>query len=291
MTYSGDSKLRPGQRPFTQVETVLGVATEIATVTGRPLKHKALTAAATASERIAELRAACADWPQTAAENLRRAGIEYAEGKTTAAAVAAQAAAVAAASGTASEMQRLAEQSTAGINRRALEDVAAMGEAAWLAPLKAKADDLLSAANKLADDINHEPPPVRVGTRSLANPWAPSRQDLEDITLRHNWENLGHVLSELDEVHSYADLLRNVGVVACVPGRVFSEDYRWKHADQLDGEPADQREFFLANRHDGEPGLYSAAALADANPPTRSEAGIVAGVAAALHGELTAAPS
>ena len=45
-------------------------------------------------------------------------------------------------------------------------------------------------------------------------------------------------------------------------------DYRWLYLDRLEGEPNRIREFWLANREHGEPGLYTSAELAEGTTVT-----------------------
>jgi len=56
-----------------------------------------------------------------------------------------------------------------------------------------------------------------------------------------------------------------------VPGRTIREDYRWLHLDRLEGKLTQRREFFLMNRHTAEPGIYTAAKMAEATATPEPE--------------------
>lgn len=154
-----------------------------------------------------------------------------------------------------------------------------ISEGRWLDLLRPIADRHIAAANEVADELDLDVPrPGRPGVRTSQHPHAPTPLELGSLPARHRWERLEEALDRLDQVHAFVDVLRRWGFIPLVPGRSVAEDYRWRRLDRLDGRPDLLREFFVANRHRGEPGIWSSAELAEADQPTPTEAATPTGV-------------
>lgn len=217
--------------------------------------------------RADELRTTFAQRVAHAREDTTDAARGYAHGDTSAADLIDQAAAAAVLSGeVGQETRRLVEAAAVAVESEGAPLLHDIGEDRWLKLLRPVVDERLQAAHTIADEVGlREPQPQRVGTRSTQHPWAPTSKDLDDMALRHPWERLGAALDDLDAAHCVADTLRMWGLLPVVEHRRLREDYRWRHLDRLDGDPGEPRPFFLANRHHAEPGLYSAAEMAEAD--------------------------
>lgn len=150
----------------------------------------------------------------------------------------------------------------------AMAGLTEVSEKQWLEPLRPHVEQAIAEANEHADALGIiEPRARQAGTRTSEHPWAPSRVDLERTTLRHEWERLGEALLHLDTLHGIADELRRHGLIPRVAGRDWCEDYRWLVASRLTGRPGEFREFWLANRHHAQPGLFTAAELETGHAP------------------------
>lgn len=274
MTYTGYHDIKPGQHRPQTVEEVLSHVARIERTLGKSLNLKAIDTARNAAQKMQELRTAHASVETALREELEQAGSAYAAGEVTARDVVMQAISLTTAITEKSTVARLVDQATAGINRDGLSCLAGIGDK-WLTPLKAHASELIAQANEIADRLDHGPQASMKGTRQAGHPWAPSRKTLDrEIDTRHAWEKLETVLSQLDATHHLADTLRNMGYLPCVADRTHAEDYRWRHVDQLIGNPVHVREFFLANRHAAEPGIYAASDLESTAAPRVIETGI-----------------
>lgn len=287
MTYTGYQDIKPGHRALSTVRIGLALADRIDEATGKPMKHKALTIARDCDEKMAAIRDARLAITAGAADQLTAAGLAFADGEGTADDVVMQAVRLSTIRTQADEIARLTETATHGINARGVAALREMGDD-WLATLKPAAAALIAEADDIAEQIGHEPAARASGIKRAGHPWAPDAKTLDrDIDLRHRWEKLGSILADLDELHHLADALRNYGLIGAVAGRTHAEDYRWKHPDRLAGDPAQVREFFLANRQaEAEPGIYTAADLEGTEPPHVRQLGVDSYTAATLAGAV-----
>jgi hypothetical protein len=268
MTYTGyqDIKQDPRKPALPIMLRRLDAAAESV---GLTLDLPELTKARGYQARANDLRAAYTDWKANARDRATAAAREYATGKLDAAAVLEQVSASVIATGeTDTAARQMIEAGAAAVEAEGAPLLHNITETRWLKVIRPAVAAALKHANAVADDLGiNEPRAQRINTRSAIHPWAPTTHDLKDINVRHKWEMLEDALDKLDAAHAFADMLRGWGMLPIVDGRATREDYRWLHLDRLQGRPAERREFFLINRHNAEPGLYTAAELAAADAP------------------------
>jgi hypothetical protein len=270
------------------IEEVLKTVEHIEQVTGQPLKHKKLDAARKSADLLTGARRAASDLQATAESRLAETARNYRAGKVTAVDLAVEAASLASARTAGAEVSRLTERAISVINSEALTDAYAIEEDVWLKPIKARAATFIEEATEIAERMDRKPRAARAGVRTSVRPLEPTPIELRDITVRHNWERLEHVLNELDAVHRLADTLRMAGIIPTVEGRTLAEDYRWLNLHELDGNPGHRREFWLANHDTAAPGIYSSAELQEAGGTTVTRHPMDAYSASAQAAELAA---
>lgn len=221
--------------------------------------------------RADALRAAYTDAKAGARTKATDAAREYAAGNLDAAAVLEQVAASVTYVGEADAAARqVVEAGASAVQAAGAPLLHNITEARWLRVIRPTVAAALKRAHAVADELGIDAPrPQRVGIVEHTHPWAPDKNALRDINVRHRWELLEDALDQLDAAHAFADMLRGWGLLPVVEGRTVREEYRWLHLDRLEGTPAQRREFFLINRHTAEPGIYTAADLAAAStsPP------------------------
>lgn len=200
-----------------------------------------------------------------ASDGLGALGVSYATGKTTAEKMVQAAVEAATLTGPlVEEARQHLTHATRTANAEGARLMREVTEEQWIAPLRVPVAAVLTEADRYADELGIAAPLAQQrDTKSTQHPWAPTRTDLQRLDVRHTWERLGEVMDRLDELHGIATLLRSNRIIPAVPGRDWCEDYRWLDLSVLRGSPAEPREFFLANRHHGGPGIYTAAELAE----------------------------
>lgn len=173
------------------------------------------------------------------------------------------------------------DATAARIEAAAMPALLAVTEARWLKLIGPTVTERLAAAHAAADEVGinqprilqHRTPGGAVVVRG-GHPWSPDPGDLaRDLDLRHAWERLDANLVALDNALGHADVLRDLGLLPVVDGRTRREDYHWLRPDKLSGslDPTWRREFWLANRHHADAGLYSAKQMQAADAEADAE--------------------
>lgn len=275
MTYTGYMEIKPDPRK-PRLSIMLPRLDAAAASIGLTLDLPELTKARACQTRADELRRAYSDHKAQARAKATDAAREYAAGKIDAATVLEQVGASALLTGEAdTHARQLVEEGAAAVEATGAPLLHNVSEAKWLKVIRPVVAAALDHANAVADELGIEGPrPQPRNIVSATHPWAPTAQDLKDIDTRHRWEKLEDALDKLDQAHTFADLLRDWGMLPVVEGRTHREDYRWLHTARLRGNLTDRRVFFLANRHTAEPGIYTAAELTAAAPPKVRELGV-----------------
>lgn len=285
MHYTGTQNVLTHGRPERPtLSALLGIIDRAADQLGVTYTGPAVKRARLAAERAAELRATlAARLTGTDRAAAAQAGRDYLDGDTTAQAVvdtAADAATLAAAD-TARAARRLVDVAVAAVEAEGVAALQGMTEAEWLDPLRPVVAERVAQAHAEADAVGIDSPrPSRSGVRSHTHPFAPTSTELKQTATRHAWERLHDAIENLHAAFAPADDLRRMGLLPTTPGRGILEDYRWLHPSRLEGRPWELREFWLANRHVAEPGIYTAAEMAEADDST---APVEAGTPEAEH--------
>lgn len=268
MSYTGyQDALTNGAAEQPTLARLLALLDEHETSNG--IKYTAAPAkkAREAAERASALREALRARQAAAQQAALIPGREYATGSATADDVvnAALEAAPLLVADTHKAAARLVEGAAVAVERDGLAALLGMSEEEWLKPIRPVIRERVQSANAEADAVGiHEPHRQMVGVRSNRHAWAPDVHELKhDMGLRHAWERLGAALDALAAVYDLPDRLRQFGLLPAVPGRATLEDYRWRRVDRLNGQPHLVREFWLANRHSEEPGIFTAAEMSE----------------------------
>ena len=164
--------------------------------------------------------------------------------------------------------QQFVDNVVRAIHRSAWTQLQSVTEAAWLAPMRPVIEAFIAKANNYAKELGIDEPAVTAGPgwRTNRHPWEPTETELRDTATRHAWENLTETIEEWHRAAGVLDMLRSFGLLPVVEGRPQLEDYRWLNIDALDGQPSRVGAFFLANRHEGGPGVYTSAQMIEAGP-------------------------
>lgn len=153
----------------------------------------------------------------------------------------------------------------AAVEATGLAALRTITEEEWIAPLRSRVADALAVANDAADRVGITAPRVDpVGLRTHVHPWEPRDEELRrDMSRRHAWEELDEAVGNLHDCYALPNRLRDLGIIPMTPGRTRVADYHWLDLSVLDGNANRGRAFFLANRAEGQPGIYTTAEMVE----------------------------